>query len=99
MAILLNIIVCYWLARPVRGVGIAMLGLIPPLVAATSALMLAPSHATPVAFVAGVLGPLLGADVLHLREIDRIESGIVSIGGAGTFDGILLSGIVALYLA
>jgi uncharacterized membrane protein len=36
-------------------------------------------QAPPVAFVAGVLGPL--------------------IGGAGTFDGIVLSGIVAAYLA
>ena len=42
---------------------------------------------------------LLGAGLLHLREIEQIESGMVSIGGAGTFDGILLTGIRALYLA
>jgi uncharacterized membrane protein len=52
-----------------------------------------------VAFVAGVLGPLIGADLLNLRDIEKITTGIASIGGAGTFDGIVLSGIVAAYLA
>jgi uncharacterized membrane protein len=46
-----------------------------------------------------VLGPLIGADLLHLRDIEKIATGIASIGGAGTFDGIVLSGIVAAYLA
>jgi uncharacterized membrane protein len=65
----------------------------------TAALLLAPEHATPVAFVAGTFGPLVGADLLHLHEVERMDTGIVSVDGAGTFDGILLSGIVALYLA
>jgi uncharacterized membrane protein len=98
-ATLLNVVVCYRLARPVPGVGFLMPGLAPPLLAALSALWLAPAHATPVAFVAGTLGPLVGADLLHLRQIERMDAGILSIGGAGTFDGILLSGIVALYLS
>ena len=98
-AVLLNVLVCYLVARPVRGVGIAMPGLIPPLVAATSAYLLAPAYATPVAFVAGTLGPLVGADLLHLRRIEEMDAGMLSIGGAGTFDGILLSGIVAVYLS
>ena len=97
--VLLNVVVCYRLARPVRGIGILMPGLIPPFVAALGALLLAPAHATPVAFIAGTLGPLVGADLLHLRDVERMHSGILSIGGAGTFDGILLSGIVALYLS
>jgi uncharacterized membrane protein len=62
-------------------------------------LTLSPAHATPVAFIAGTLGPLVGADLLHLRDVEQLNTGIVSIGGAGTFDGILLSGIVALYLS
>jgi uncharacterized membrane protein len=98
-AVLLNVVVCYRLARLVRGIGSLMPGMIPPLMAATSALLFAPEHATPVAFVAGTLGPLVGADLLHLGEIEQLETGMVSIGGAGTFDGIILSGIVALYLA
>jgi uncharacterized membrane protein len=76
-----------------------MPALVPPIVAVMSALVLAPVQAPPVAFIAGVLGPLLGADLLHLREIPRISTGMASIGGAGTFDGIVLSGILAAYLA
>jgi uncharacterized membrane protein len=99
LAIFVNTLVCYWTAKPVEGVGIAMPGLIPPVLAALSALLLVPDQAPPVAFVAGVLGPLIGADLLHLRDIEKIATGIASIGGAGTFDGIVLSGIVAAYLA
>lgn len=99
LAVAINTTVCYRLARPVKGIGIAMPGLVPPIVAVMSALVLAPNQAPPVAFIAGVLGPLLGADLLHLREIPRISTGMASIGGAGTFDGIVLSGILAAYLA
>ena len=94
-----NTAVCYWLARPVRGLGIVMPGLVPALVAALMAGILAPGHAPPVAFVAGVTGPLLGDDLLHFKDISKLATGVASIGGAGTFDGIVLSGIVALYLA
>jgi len=99
LAVAINTAVCYGLAKPVKGIGIAMPALVPPLVAALTALLLAPEEAPSVAFVAGVLGPLLGADVLHIREIPRIATGMASIGGAGTFDGIVLSGILAAYLA
>lgn len=99
VAVLISAGVCYWIAKPVKGIGIAMPGLVPPLVAVTAAMVLAPEQRVPVAFVAGVLGPLIGADLLHLRDISRIATGVASIGGAGTFDGIVLSGIVAAYLA
>jgi uncharacterized membrane protein len=98
-AIFINTMVCYWLAKPIEGIGIAMPGLFPAIVASVTALLLVPDQAPPVAFVAGVLGPLIGADLLHLRDIEKIATGIASIGGAGTFDGIVLSGIVAAYLA
>lgn len=95
----LNTAVCYYVARPVAGVGITMPGLLSPLVAAALALILAAHEAPPVAFVAGVLGPLIGADLLHLKDFGSRVAGTVSIGGAGTFDGIVLSGILAAYLA
>jgi uncharacterized membrane protein len=99
LASLVNIVVCYLLARPVPGLGIAMPGFVPPLVAAAMALVLAPAQAAPVAFIVGVLGPLIGADLLHIKDVTKIaKTGIASIGGAGTF-GIVLSGIVAAYLA
>lgn len=95
----LNCAVCYFVARPIAGIGIAMPGLLSPLVAAALALILAPDDAPPLAFVAGVLGPLIGADLLHLKDFGRRVAGVVSIGGAGTFDGIVLSGILAAYLS
>jgi uncharacterized membrane protein len=93
-----NAIVCYLAARPVPGVGIVMPGLLSAFVAAVFALIFAPGEAAPVAYVAGVVGPLVGADLLHLRDFSGKAVGTVSIGGAGTFDGIVLSGIVAAYL-
>jgi uncharacterized membrane protein len=50
-------------------------------------------------YIAGVAGPLIGADLLHLKGIEQSTVGMASIGGAGTFDGIVHSGIVAVYLA
>jgi uncharacterized membrane protein len=94
-----NVLACYFIARPVAGLGIVMPGFVSPLVSAGLALLLYPAMAPPVAFVAGVIGPLVGADLLHLKDIEARGLGILSIGGAGTFDGIVLSGIVAAYLA
>jgi uncharacterized membrane protein len=99
LATLINILVCYKMARPIPKLGIGLPALLPGLVAALSAMLLVPSMAPPVAFIAGVLGPLIGADLMHLRDISQLRVGIVSIGGAGTFDGIVLSGIIAALLA
>lgn len=95
----ISIAACYRIARPVPGIGIAMPALIPPLLAAIPSMLLMPDFAPPIAFVAGVLGPLVGADLLHLSEIKHIATGMASIGGAGTFDGIVLSGLMAAFLA
>lgn len=67
--------------------------------AALCAVTVTPDQAAPVAFPAGVLAPLIGADLFHLRDMEKIDTGVAGIGGAGTFDGIVLSGIVAAYLA
>ncbi|MDH3442859.1 MAG: DUF1614 domain-containing protein [Deltaproteobacteria bacterium] len=96
---LANVAVCFRIARPIPNMGLAMPALIPPLVAASLSLLLMPDFAPPVAFVAGVLGPLIGADLLHLKEVVKITPAIASIGGAGTFDGIVLSGLIAALLA
>jgi uncharacterized membrane protein len=42
---------------------------------------------------------LLGADLARLGEIRRMGAPVASIGGAGTFDGIFLTGLVAVLLA
>jgi uncharacterized membrane protein len=91
--------VAYLTARIVPGVGIVMPLWIAPLVAALSAVTLAPDHSAAVAYSAAALGTLIGADLLHLRRVARLGATVVSIGGAGTFDGIFLGGIVAVVLA
>jgi uncharacterized membrane protein len=99
-----NILACYLAASPVEGVGIFLPGMVSPAVAlGLTWLLLWPLEYTSirasVAFVAGVLGPLIGADLLHLRGFSRVSVGMLSIGGAGTFDGIVLSGVLAALLA
>lgn len=100
---LLSIGVCYRIARPVEGIGIMLPGLIPPLVCVLSAWILMPTappeQRTAAAFIGGVLGPLIGADLLHLKDIAKTPVGVMSIGGAGTFDGIILSGMLAALLS
>jgi uncharacterized membrane protein len=99
LAVGVNVALCHRLARPLPGVGIAMPALVPGIAAAACALLFSRDLAPPVAFSAGVLGPLVGADLLHLRDIRRIATGVASIGGAGTFDGIVISGLIATLLA
>ena len=51
------------------------------------------------AYVAGVLGTLIGADLSNLHAIPKLGAPVASIGGAGTLDGVFLSGIMAVLLA
>lgn len=88
----------HMLAHPVRGVGIAMPTFIPPLLAAIVAITLSWRHAAPLAYICGSLGTLIGADLLNLDKIQGLGAPIASIGGAGTFDGIFLTGILAVLL-
>jgi len=86
-------------ARPVAGVGIVVPMLLPALSAALAALLLVPQQAPLAAYVAGTMGTLIGADLLHVRQVTRLAAPIASIGGAGTFDGIFITGIIAVLLA
>lgn len=91
--------IVYRIARPVPGVGIATPMFIPPVAAALVSLILNPNMAAPTAYVAGTLGTLIGADILHLDKLREIKAPVASIGGAGTFDGIFLTGILATLLS
>jgi len=91
--------VSYYSAQVVPGIGIQMNALVAPLTAAMTAMLLTGGMAAaPVAFAGGVLGTLIGADLLHLPQIERMTPGVLSIGGAGVFDGIALCGLFALLL-
>ncbi len=87
------------LAFRIEGVGIAVPTLIPPIIAILAANTIAPEHAAPVAYIAGTLGTLIGADLMNLSDLDKIEAPVISIGGAGTSDGIFLTGIIAVLLS
>jgi uncharacterized membrane protein len=92
-------IAMYWLADPVPGLGIAVPVFAPALVTAIVALLLTRENAAPLAYIAGSLGTLIGADLLNLGKIGGLGAPIASIGGAGAFDGIFLIGILAVLLA
>ena len=91
--------VCHWLAQPVPGLGIALPVFVPPLSAAAAALILSWRDAPALAYVAGSMGCLIGADLLNLDEVEGLGAPVASIGGAGTFDGIFMTGIFAVLLA
>ena len=91
--------VVHAMAEPVEGVGIAVPIFVPPVVAAITAVLAARRRAAAVAYAGGSLGTLIGADLLNLDAVRGLGAPFASIGGAGTFDGIFLTGIVAVLLA
>ena len=91
--------VCRWASRPLPGVGIGMPVFIAPITAAITAMGIDPTHSAPLAYICGTLGVLIGADLLRLKDVRKMGVPVASIGGAGTFDGIFITGIVAVLLA
>jgi uncharacterized membrane protein len=92
-------LILHWLAHPVPGIGIAVPVFFPAIVTAVVALLLSRRNAAPLAYIAGSLGTLIGADLTNLDKVGGLGAPVASIGGAGTFDGIFLTGILAVLLA
>jgi uncharacterized membrane protein len=99
LAVAVVTIVVHIMARPVPGVGIAVPIFIPPLITAIVAVTISRWDAAPLAYIAGSLGTLIGADLLNLNKVRDLGAPVASIGGAGKFDGIFLTGVVAVLLA
>lgn len=91
--------VSFLFSRPIRGIGIGMPMFVAPLSAALIAVVLNAENSAPLAYISGTLGVLIGADVLRLKDIRKLGAPFAAIGGAGTFDGIFITGIVAVLLA
>jgi uncharacterized membrane protein len=91
--------VCYLLAQPVPGLGIALPVFVPAVATTVVALLLSRRQTAPLAYVAGSLGTLIGADLLNLDKLRGLGAPVASIGGAGTFDGIFLIGVLSVLLA
>jgi uncharacterized membrane protein len=99
IAVAVIAIVIHAMATPVHGVGIAVPVFVPVVVTAILAFLLSREYAAPLAYIGGSMGTLIGADLLNLDKITGLGAPIASIGGAGTFDGIFLTGILAVLLA
>lgn len=87
------------ISRPIPGTGIGMPMLIAPVAAAIIATLLDPEQRAPLAYIGGTLGVLIGADLLRLDDIRKLGRPVASIGGAGTFDGVFITGLLAVLLA
>ncbi|MGC9105372.1 MAG: DUF1614 domain-containing protein, partial [Thermoprotei archaeon] len=95
-------LVSYYASKPVPGLGIVMSPVIPPLVSLLISFLVSPGspYLIPaLAYSGAVLGALIGADLLHLKDLERTNPPLLSIGGAGTFDGIFISGLLSLFFA
>jgi uncharacterized membrane protein len=92
-------LICHLFAHPIPGLGIALPVFTPAAATAIIALLLSRHHAAPMAYISGSLGTLIGADLLNLDKLQGLGAPVASIGGAGTFDGIFLTAILAVLLA
>ena len=99
LATLIVSCIVYYFSRPVAGLGITIPMLVPAISAAFTSLLLDKQTTPQTAYISGSLGTLIGADLANLSKIRNLGISIASIGGAGTFDGIFLSGIMAVILA
>jgi uncharacterized membrane protein len=91
--------IIHQMATPVPGIGIAVPVFAPVVTTAILAFILSREYAPPLAYIGGSMGTLIGADLLNLDRISDLGAPVASIGGAGTFDGIFLTGILAVLLA
>jgi uncharacterized membrane protein len=91
--------VIHSMATPVHGIGIAVPVFAPVVATAILAFILSREYAPPLAYIGGSMGTLIGADLSNLDKISGLGAPVASIGGAGTFDGIFLTGILAVLLA
>jgi uncharacterized membrane protein len=99
LAVIAIAFIIHTMATPVRGIGIAVPVFAPVIVTAILAFILSREYAPPLAYIGGSMGTLIGADLLNLDKISGLGAPVASIGGAGTFDGIFLTGILAVLLA
>ena len=101
IALIVNSLLIHSVSRPIKGVGIATPAIVPPLFTAMITIFFLPPTLPAEVFFAfaysiGTLGALIGADLMNLHKIPELGAPIASIGGAGTFDGIFLTGILSI---
>jgi uncharacterized membrane protein len=103
IAVVVVTLVVHRVARIEPNVGILTPGFLPALVAVFATIAVAlvfpwSYNLYAIAYIAGTLGTLIGADILNLNKLSQLKTGNASIGGAGTWDGVFLTGILAVFL-
>lgn len=98
LSVMIVALVAYAFSRPIPGVGVGIPILIAPAAAALVAMLVDYEQRAPLAYIDGTLGVLVGADVFRLKDIRAMGPPAASIGGAGTFDGIFVAGLIAVLL-
>lgn len=112
IGILVVAVITYYFAMPIASEGIVLPIWLSPTLAAICGLVLSKGHdkAPALAYISGAMGTLLGADILNLitpgvlpalspLRYHAAKPLFLSIGGAGVFDGIFLTGVLAVLLA
>ncbi len=99
LGVALVTVLVHLMAHPVKGVGIAVPVFIPPMMATIVAVIQSRAYAPALAYISGSMGTLIGADLLNRGKIRGLGAPIASIGGAGTFDGIFVTGIFAVLIS
>ncbi len=111
LGIMIVAIVTYIVAMPVPTEGIVLPFWLSPTLAAVCGLVLAGGYrgAPALAYISGTIGTLLGADIFMLLTPGilpalsplkaQMKPLFLSIGGAGVFDGIFLTGVLSVLLA
>ena len=104
--------ITYYYAMPVANEGIVLPFWLSPALAAVCGLVLGRGYgkAPALAYICGSMGTLLGADILNIITpgvlpalsppgFHAVRPLVMSIGGAGVFDGIFLTGVLAVLFA
>jgi uncharacterized membrane protein len=104
IGILIVTYISYFITRAEEGVGIVAdvpVAFAPAVAAGLFSLSVDIRQAAPLAYASGIIGTILGADMLHLNEILSFSPPaegfpLLSIGGANIYDMVYITGIVAV---
>jgi uncharacterized membrane protein len=95
----------FLLSKPSKSAGFYVPALAPPLLSllvALAGLYLNGEglyNCARLAFVAGTAGTLIGTTLLNAPRLEKLGTSSINIGGLGSFDGIVLTGLISTIVA
>jgi len=105
LAVVIVAIGIFLLSKPSQSAGFYVPALVPPLLAllvALASLHLSGGelyNCARLAFVAGTAGTLIGTTLLNAPRLEKLGTSVISVGGLGSFDGIVLTGLLSTIVA